>query len=94
MGAVTVVDMESTHKGEAALPTGVSAEPGVEAGGKKARARAKGPAAAKGKTSAAKGGKAATAAKAGKTASSTREQTKRPGSRSAAAQRKSPRRGR
>ena len=94
VAAVTVVDMESTHKGDTDLPTGVSAEPGVEVGGKKAPARAKRPAAAKGKTSAAKGGKAATAAKAGKTASSTRAQAKRPGSRSAAVQRKSPRKGR
>ena len=94
VAAVTVVDMESTHKGDTALPTGVSAEPGAEVGGKKARAGAKRPAAAKGKTSAAKGGKAATAAKAGKTASSTRAQAKRPGSRSAAPQRKSPRKGR
>jgi DNA gyrase subunit A len=83
VAAVTVVDMESSYKGETALPTGVSAEPGAEAGGKK-----------KGKASAAKGGKAATAAKAGKTASSTRVQAKRPGSRSAAPKRKSPRKGR
>ncbi|MCH7998012.1 MAG: DNA gyrase subunit A [Chloroflexi bacterium] len=82
VAAVTVIDMESSYKGETALPTGVSAEPGVEAGGKK------------GKTSAAKGGKAATVAKAGKTASSTRAQAKRPDSRSAAPQRKPPRKGR
>ena len=94
VAAVTVVDMESSYKGETALPTGVSAEPGAEAGGKKARARAKRPAVAKGKTSAAKGKKAATPAKAGKTASSTRAQAKRPGSRSAAGKRKSPRKGR
>ena len=82
VAAVTVVDMESSYKGETALPTGVSAGPGAEAGGKK------------GKTSAAKGRKAATAAKAGKKASSTRAQAKRPVSRSATAQRKPPRKGR
>ena len=94
VAAVTVVDMESSYKGETALPTGVSAEPEAETGGKKARARAKRPAVAKGKTSAVKGKKAATAVKAGKTASSTRAQAKRPVSRSAAGQRKSPRKGR
>ena len=82
VAAVTVIDMESSYKGETALPTGVSAVPGAEAGGEK------------GKTSAKKGGKAATTAKAGKTASSTRAQAKRPDSRSAAPQRKSPRKGR
>ena len=76
VAAVTVIDMESSYKGDTDLPTGVSAEPGAEAGGKK------------GKTSAAKGGKA------GKEASSGRVQAKRPESRSAAPQRKSPRKGR
>ena len=82
VAAVTVIDMESSYKGETALPTGVSAEPGIEDGGKK------------GKTPAAKGGKAATVAEADKKASSTRAQAKKPDSRSAAPQRKPPRKGR
>ncbi len=96
VAAVTVVDMESSHIDEGALPTGVSAEPGAAAGGKKPRAGAKRPASAKGKASSAKGGKAAAAAKAGKTASSAqaRATAKGPGSRSSAAQRKSPGKGR
>ncbi|MDO8611252.1 MAG: DNA gyrase C-terminal beta-propeller domain-containing protein, partial [Dehalococcoidia bacterium] len=55
VAAVTVVDMAKDYRGEAPLPTGVSAEPEVTGAPKKARARAKAPA----------GGKAAAGKKTG-----------------------------
>jgi DNA gyrase subunit A len=54
VAAVTVVDMAKDYRGEAPLPTGVSAEPGAAGAPKKTRARAKAPV-AKGKAAPAKG---------------------------------------
>jgi hypothetical protein len=54
VAAVTIIDMESSHKGEAALPTGATVEPVAAEGAKRSRAaRAKAP--AKKATPAAKG---------------------------------------
>jgi DNA gyrase subunit A len=53
VAAVTVIDMAKDYRGEAPLPTGVSAEPGAAGAPKKGRTRAKAPA-AKGKASPAK----------------------------------------
>jgi DNA gyrase subunit A len=62
VAAVTVIDMAKDYRGEAPLPTGVSAEPDAAGTPKRARTRAKAPAAkakaaaaAKGQTPAAKG---------------------------------------
>jgi hypothetical protein len=62
VAAVTVIDMAKDYRGEAPLPTGVSAEPDAAVAPKKARAKGQAAPATKGKAPAAKG-KAAPAAK-------------------------------
>jgi len=65
VAAVTVVDMAKDYRGEAPLPTGVSADPAAEDAPKKARARARAPAGARAKAPGAKApGAKASAAKA------------------------------
>ncbi|MDP2674645.1 MAG: DNA gyrase C-terminal beta-propeller domain-containing protein, partial [Dehalococcoidia bacterium] len=108
VAAVTVIDMAKDYRGEAPLPTGVSAEPGAAGAPKKARTRAKAPVAgkkaapkapaAKGKAAPAKAKAPAAKAPAKKPASPPKAQASRPASRptrpGGGPQRKSPPRGR
>src|SRR3990172_1633661 len=80
VAAVTVIDMTKDYKGEAPLPTGVSAEPESSASPKKARARAKAPP-AKGK--AAPAARAKPAAKSPPAKASAKPPTRAAGAKSA-----------
>ena len=79
VAAVTVVDMESSHKGETALPTGATVEPASERGPKRTRA-ARGKAAPAAKKAPAAKGKATPAAKkpSGQPKAQAQDKTRRP----------------